>query len=551
MKKLSISLLALISLISVSCQKETQFEEPLKNNSAKSFTASIIETKTAFGDAANDNKIPVVWQAGDAIDVYGYTEGKAVEQAKFILSEGAGETSGTFIMDGDKEFEFDQYFAFYPAGVKIKADAFPTSIEISSTQSFSSQAVVEGNYDASVAYMTASEKDGNLSFRPGTSFFKIQIPEEGVTKIALSFANKAFQARPSFSAESGAPNASNGGLDNFATVEGAFVKGSYYYISAVPKDENDATTLGAITVTFTHNGSEKSVTSPKQDIKPLVGKVYNLGCPQIDLSSVSPSIKADDVTIGNNATEGDIIYTISDPTEDGNISASLMTGKETTITSFQLEEAADGKIHFTCAANEDEETKYAYVTLSYPGAEDVSVTITQKGLGNVAATYTWDLSQWAKKKDSSSSAYYYYDESAGDYVDSAECEEYGNFYVTADLKIESSSSYYYVNLSNGGAADGSKCSIIVPVTKPATLTVWATTNKKSSENGSCTINVKHGDNSFTANLDVASGNYYDTSVELCNAKPFEFKLDGMASNVVLYKSGSNGCRIYKIVLQED
>lgn len=229
-----------------------------------------------------------------------------------------------------------------------------------------------------------------------------------------------------------------------------------------------------------------------------------------------------------------------------------VTAKASSFGKLQLTYTyADGTSATKTAAMTDASSKALY--LNFGKVYDLgNPPVVPEVLGEETAKYTWDFSKWGKTKSSCDKAYYYYDSSSSDYVESETCDTYGNLYITKDMKIESSSSWYYANLSGGGN-NGTTYSIIIPTQKKSgTLTVWATTNKKSTETGSCVINVKYGSSNLpTVTLDVAKGDYYDTSVDLCNAKPSVFTLDGNEENVTIYKSGSNGCRIYKVELTEN
>lgn len=86
---------------------------------------------------------------------------------------------------------------------------------------------------------------------------------------------------------------------------------------------------------------------------------------------VVPSINADDVELAYDATSGEIAYTIVNPLEAGVLTA---TTDDNWITNITVSETA---VTFTTTANEDQTDRTATITLSYEGAEDKAVTVTQ------------------------------------------------------------------------------------------------------------------------------------------------------------------------------
>ncbi len=85
----------------------------------------------------------------------------------------------------------------------------------------------------------------------------------------------------------------------------------------------------------------------------------------------SPSIIASNVTLEHDATSGSIGYSIFNP-GSGNLTA---TTDATWITNLQVGNEA---VTFNTTVNEGDEDRSATITLSYPGASDKAVTVTQK-----------------------------------------------------------------------------------------------------------------------------------------------------------------------------
>lgn len=399
MKK-SILILSAIALASiVSCQKDIDFTTPAQQK--LSFEASMAEvTKTSV-----DSDLHVHWSDGDLIDVYGYTKDKDVQKAVFEITNGEGSTSATFtIKEGETLDTFDSYFAVYPSGIALKTESLPGSIEVKSTIStFGEQAIVKDGYDPAHAIMVAKMDGGKLVFKHGVSYFRIQIPEDGITKVSITAAANAFQKRPVYSAEDGSITANNSGIAEVATVEGSFVKGSNYYLCAIPRVANSQK-LNGITVTYTRNGVDMPVSSAKDAIKnlyPLAGHVYDLGCPPA--VEPVPEITADDITVESSATGGSIAFSVKPNGSTGGVlTAALTDGQATTIGSFALGTVGSDSIPFTCAANTETSAKYAYVTLTYTYTIGTTktvtknVVVTQKAVSSGATEdYVWDFSSSA------------------------------------------------------------------------------------------------------------------------------------------------------------
>lgn len=105
----------------------------------------------------------------------------------------------------------------------------------------------------------------------------------------------------------------------------------------------------------------------------------------IKLDVKVPVITVDKTTVSAKP-EGDKLtlkYSIKYPAADATITA---TSKETWVNTFDYK--TDGEVTFAVDANEGE-ARTATVTLSYPGAEDVAVTVSQSAKGAVGGS-TWN-----------------------------------------------------------------------------------------------------------------------------------------------------------------
>lgn len=99
-----------------------------------------------------------------------------------------------------------------------------------------------------------------------------------------------------------------------------------------------------------------------------------------EVSGNTPYIDADDVEIAYNATEGSIGYTLNNAT--GNVEAA--TTSDWLV--LDLENITSSVVPFTCSANTAAAARTATVTLSFTGASDKVVTITQAGNPNAPGT---------------------------------------------------------------------------------------------------------------------------------------------------------------------
>ena len=261
-----------------------------------------------------------------------------------------------------------------------------------------------------------------------------------------------------------------------------------------------------------------------------------------------PEINADNVNITASDESGTITYSIANPAVDGVLTKEVLAGA--TIGNLSVGDPSGGTIAFTCDENLETSPKSATVRLTYSynsGSDSVTkdVTITQASAG--LQYYLWDLQAWAKTSSSITADYYYYDSGSDAFVESATASVNDRLYFKKALAVASGGGFYYANMSSGGDT----YAIVIPTTKKGTLSVWATLNKKSSETGSATINMKYGsEDAQTASLSTSNGDYYDTSAALCGAKKYDFSIDGTQSLIQVYKSGSNGIRIYKVEFQE-
>lgn len=371
MKKIYAVLLAILAL--VSCAKESNMVLPEQEESVNTFTVQLPQTKTTISGTK------MSWASGDKIKVFGYTDGSDLATAVYKIKSGAGSSEAVFeLEDGESMGVYDEYYAIYPSSVGSSYSS-SDGITVSTGLNVDKQSAVENGFDPAFALMTAkADGDGKLAFRHGVSYFKVTIPDDGVTKVKITFGKNAVQKRPYYVAADGTIGTNNGGTAIIA-AEGSFVKGSSYYIAAIPNTANKMTSLN---LAMTKGGVESSVssTSSKLDAKIALGEVYDLGTPPISFVPVIKPVTP--AKLEADATDGSFTYTVANP--DGLSAVSAVKKSGDWITS--VDDSVEGTISFTCTANTGDE-RTGVITLSYTGADDVDVTITQKAPSGPAESH--------------------------------------------------------------------------------------------------------------------------------------------------------------------
>lgn len=414
MKKIFAFTMAALALLAISCNKEPApgtIESPASISKVFQVDAPDV-TKTALSGATS-----VVWSEGDQITVIAKT---SENQYTFTLSQGAGTKTATFsgeIAEADKaETEF---FAFYPASVSVdtKDANHPLSggnITVGSAAPPSQliPAVKDGFSPAHALMVAKSDSDGKFAFHYGTAFFKIQINAADVKSVYFESSGSArFGGRPSYSTTDFSTTDVQSAKNNVTLVaDEALEKDGVYYVPVQTKQSNVKTLTLKYTLTDGTSVATLSTTS-LNSVTLQNGVIYDLGCPPADFS---PILKVDDVFIEAAATSGSIVYSLTNPTADGVLTAAITDGKSNTIGSFALGAVAEGAVPFTCEANATAEARYAYVTLTYTynGSETLTkdVVIEQPGTGAPAGhTYIFyvdDDKNVVQTKDDSPGSYF-------------------------------------------------------------------------------------------------------------------------------------------------
>ena len=104
---------------------------------------------------------------------------------------------------------------------------------------------------------------------------------------------------------------------------------------------------------------------------------------KVESTPSGPSITANEINIAYDATNGSIGYSLSNA--EGNVSASVTTGDWLILDTENITASA---VPFTCSANTATTPRSAQVTLSFTGATNKVVTVTQAGRPNVISDIT-------------------------------------------------------------------------------------------------------------------------------------------------------------------
>ena len=159
-------------------------------------------------------------------------------------------------------------------------------------------------------------------------------------------------------------------VEDYTWVTGTRVESSSIYVTVTAND-TEAERVAEFTVSYP--GITKALEfSITQD----AGEAPVVDAPVITLEPESAEVSAAGESGGFN-------YTIENPADDGAVSCEVRyeagdAGEWVTCDAEDLE--ADGRINYTVEANEGE-ARTAYITVSYPGAEDVEFTISQAAAG--------------------------------------------------------------------------------------------------------------------------------------------------------------------------
>lgn len=396
MKKLIYTLIALSLVAFTACNKlgNTPNVRLEPAPAPESFTVNVpgsYETKTTL------DGLKPKWVTGDEIRVYGHNtvSGTYTDNAVYELKSGNGEGTAVFTLKSGEtglSDTYDEFYAVYPSNLTISG--LPDNITLprlnTSPSHMRGQNPAAGQIDPKLAIMTAKYDGSTMSFRHGVSYIKLTIPDDGVTKVDINFTNNCLADTPTYNASTGALLSVANSAKNITSAEGTFVQGESYYFAAIPRSGYAPTTT---VITLTGGGTYSTTHFTKL---PEIGKVYDLGCP-----AKNPYITASNVDIAQDATGGNIAFTIGNPAGDGVISIAE-TGGKTNPADFVLNTTLQtDHFEFTCDANASADARKFYVTLTYTynsGADEFTKDVVITQAGSAKETHIWDFATYTDEQ---------------------------------------------------------------------------------------------------------------------------------------------------------
>lgn len=524
MKKYSVFTIAAIALLFVACNKDITVQVS-PATVEKTFTVTApSDTKTALSGTK-----AIVWSADDEINVIAKTTGN---QYTFNLTKGAGTASASFsgtIEEADAaETEF---YALYP-NVKAKPDFSNDKLGLNSIVNDVQTAVKDG-YDPNSAIMTGVVDNNTIAFRHGMAYFKIKIGTEGVYSVNLKTSNSRFAGRPVYIASTGAYSSieSATGKDNITLKpsEGTFEKDAVYYIPVPVKNSK----IGTLTITYTFDAEGSATnavsTAAKKDDYLELGKIYDLGCPNITYTTepVLTLLKTQADNIPADAATGLTIesaYSLKNCTD----SDVTVTPDGTVVTAASI---SGGTVTYTISENTGD-AREGTISLKLGSADAQVITIKQVAAGtatelvNVTTTTTWNAENtWAPLANDKGT-----DAVKSDFLfnNLGFLNGDGSGFKFADTRVQ---------LAGTGTA-GTKLCLQFKVGGPGTVTITCQSGNKTTDR---TLKVALGNNdkgSISAPASGNDGSVFNTgSVVISNA---------VAGNFVNIYSGGSGINITEV-----
>ena len=213
-----------------------------------------------------------------------------------------------------------------------------------------------------------------------------------MTKVDIDFTNSCLAETPVYNLATGAlESASNSSHQVTSKSSLSFTQGGSYYFPAIPRP---GYAPGNTVITLT--GGETYTTTHFSGVSPVIGQVYDLGCP-----SKSPVISVSNPSkLDYNLTSGTFTFEIFNPDGVSSPSVAVTDGDEwLALDSPAITESAGVyTVHFTCSANDAPSAveRTAEITVSYTGAASKPVTITQ-GI-NAAESHVWDFATYTDEQ---------------------------------------------------------------------------------------------------------------------------------------------------------
>ena len=437
MKKIIAFSLAALCLLAISCNKEVTSEViQAPATIVKTFTVIAPQsTKTELSGANN-----VVWSTGDEINVIAKTSGN---QYTFSITEGQGTASAKFSgAIAEVDAAETEFYALYP-NVAIRPEETDTkgnrwALDLGQLvldKQITSQAAIKEGFPITQAYMTAvADADGNLAFRHGAAYFKIQIPDSDINLIHFEVSGDArIGGRPIYTMSDGSTFQVNG-AKNFMdfTCEGGFEKDAVYYLPVLTKQS----VCGNLTITFTKgNGASCNVTSKSlETVKLQSGKIYDLGCPPVDFST---KLLVEDIAIASDKVSSTDCTPVSFRVVNPLPGYTVKGSRNAAAVWLSLHEVkyddmgtSGTMTYYTADANTSTNPRSAQITLTYYNKSNTS---------EVAATATFTLTQRAPGAAAEEHEHVLYYNSSSELVNLSDGE--AGSYFSATAKADLSTDY--------------------------------------------------------------------------------------------------------------
>ena len=293
----------------------------------------------------------------------------------------------------------------------------------------------------------------------------------------------------------------------------------------------DAQSLTSSAANYTFTGSASgdivvTVTKPSKATKAIYVKSIAVTYTTSGGGGSDPSISANNVNIAQDATNGSIAYTLNNAT--GNVSASITTGDWLTLGTI-----TSSTVPFTCSANTGAQ-RTATVTLSFTGATDKVVTITQDAKTVTAPTFNPEGGSYMQGTGitltSEGNTIYYNIKTDGttpsDPTNAS--TEYTSPIIlgSGTIKIKAIA---YDTYGNASSVVTRTYTGIAPASLPFS---WTGTSSAGKDD----LAAKTG-------VDLSLGSDYAAS----NA-PYRLKFDGVGKNVTIYTNGKPECVYFTVKL---
>ena len=505
MKKLFISVLAILAFLSACNKDDSLYNEPSESIPTnptlitKTFSVTTPETKTSL-DGLN-----VLWSEDDVISIIGINESGEATQHPFSIKSGQG--TGSAVFSGEVGEDEVTFYAIYPNNKVSLKDGVLTSDNINPNQT-----AYEGTFDSSAAEMVAIADDvDNLAFTHGRAFFKFIMGSDDVTTVTFTSSNSKISAKSKYNMPDCTINGTGGEQDYSVTLTGTFIKGKTYFAAIAPHKN----TLGTLSVQYSFSGGATATkkTTGLASVKPLekVGRILNLGTIAM---SPSPYIESTDVVIAASDNGGSINFAVGNLVSGGTVSYTVDSdGLSNTIwqpVSFDAL-TGQGSISFSCDSNELDSIREARVTITYSYSstltveKEVEVSQAASSGGPVTHTYVFYINEdknVVQTKDGDPGDYFTVTGSS-----ILDCE--ANGYFTVDSFIINGTAYSHAKKIDGD----NNVSFTTHSTATTTIRFWAA---KRQENKDGIIKLAKG-SSNVVNATMTLGQIYDSGVVTLDA----------------------------------